>query len=216
MHQCNWRGVVSDRVYCIPASSPQNTGPNVFGCLCRGTGSLFWHALDLTFTDKGIQAYRLRVHRASGQSAVCRHTWAFIIVIIVVVVVVVVVVIAVTVNIIIFISVINHFNSCFGGFNVNVGNISCIIIIITIGGCGFAKGISIFFFHCVITAITGISYFIGFDINVNGSISVVLLSVLLVDVELLMESSSSSSIVLLPQSFVLVGSILTVSLLSLL
>ena len=76
MHQCNWRGVVSDRVYRIPALPTQGTGPDVFGCLCRGTGSLFCHALDLPFTDKGIQAYRLRVHRALGQSAVCRHTWA--------------------------------------------------------------------------------------------------------------------------------------------
>ena len=77
MHQCNWRGVVSDRVYCIPDLPTQGTGPDVFGCLCRGTGSLFCCALDLPFTDKGIQACRLKGSTAaSGQSAVRRHTRA--------------------------------------------------------------------------------------------------------------------------------------------
>ena len=67
MHQCNWQGVVSDRIYRIPALLIQGTGPDVFGCLCQGTSSLFCHALDLPFTDKGIQAYRLRVRCASGR-----------------------------------------------------------------------------------------------------------------------------------------------------
>ena len=30
MYQCNWCGVVSDRMYCIPALSTQGTGPDVF------------------------------------------------------------------------------------------------------------------------------------------------------------------------------------------
>ena len=41
------------------------------------TGAFFRRTLDCPFTDKGIQAYELkRVHRASGQSAVRRHTRA--------------------------------------------------------------------------------------------------------------------------------------------
>ena len=78
MHQCNWRRIVSDRIYRIPIFPTQGTGPDVFGCLCRGTGSLFYcRALDVPFTDKGIQACRLKGSTAaSGQSAVCRHTRA--------------------------------------------------------------------------------------------------------------------------------------------
>ena len=53
MHQCNWRGVVSDHIYRIPALPTHGTGPDVFGCLCRGTGSLFYCcALDMPFNDK--------------------------------------------------------------------------------------------------------------------------------------------------------------------
>ena len=99
MHQCNWRGVVSDRIYRIPALPTQGTGPDVFGCLCRGTGSLFYClALDVPFTDKGIQACRLKGSTAaSGQSAVRRHTRASLGLVAVAVVVVVVVVVVVMV-----------------------------------------------------------------------------------------------------------------------
>ena len=59
------------------------------------TGAFFRRTLDCPFTDKGIQAYELkRVHRASGQSAVRRHTRASIVAIVVVVVAVAVVLIA--------------------------------------------------------------------------------------------------------------------------
>ena len=93
MHQCIWRGVVSDLTCRIPALPPQGTGPDVFGRLCRRTGSLFYcRALDVPFTDKGIQACRLKGSTAaSGQSAVRRHTRAVVVVVVVIVVVVVVV-----------------------------------------------------------------------------------------------------------------------------
>ena len=61
------------------------------GCVCgrlpQGTGSFFCHALNLPFTDKGIQACRLKINRALGQSVVCRHFWAGVVVVVVVVVV---------------------------------------------------------------------------------------------------------------------------------
>ena len=76
----------------MPALPPQGTGPDVLGRLCRRTGSLFYcRALDVPFTDKGIQACRLKGSTAaSGQSAVRRHTRARGTVVVVVVVVVVI------------------------------------------------------------------------------------------------------------------------------
>ena len=91
MHQYNWRGVVSDLIYHIPALPPQGTGPDVLGRLCRRTRTFFCHVLDLPFTDKDIQACRLKGSTAAlGQSAVRRHTRALNSVVVVVVVVVVV------------------------------------------------------------------------------------------------------------------------------
>jgi len=52
-------------------------GPVAFSC----------HTLDLPFTDKGIQAFRLKVNRASGQSVVRRHTRVTIVFVICVVIV---------------------------------------------------------------------------------------------------------------------------------
>lgn len=52
------------------------------------TGAFFRRTLDCPFTDKGIQAYELElVHRASGQSAVRRHTRANAVAVVVVVIV---------------------------------------------------------------------------------------------------------------------------------
>ena len=72
MHQCNWCRVVSDRIYYIPALSTQGTGPNVFVDVSAKEPVAFSdHSLDLTFTDKGIQAFRLKGSTAAlGQSVV--------------------------------------------------------------------------------------------------------------------------------------------------
>ena len=74
----------------------RGTGPDVLGRLCRGTGTFFCHVLDLPFTDKGIQACRLKGSTAaSGQSAVRRHTRALAIVVATVVIVAVITIIVV-------------------------------------------------------------------------------------------------------------------------
>ena len=61
------------------------------GCLPLGTRCLFLScpgALDLPFTDKSIQKYRLkRSTSTSGQSVVCRHTRAMLVPIVIVAVV---------------------------------------------------------------------------------------------------------------------------------
>ena len=78
MHQCNWRGVVGDLAYCMPALPTQGTGWDVFvDVFPKGPDAFFRLALDLPFTDKGIQACRLKGSTtASGQSEVCRHSRA--------------------------------------------------------------------------------------------------------------------------------------------
>ena len=58
------------------------------------TGAFFRRTLDCPFTDKGIQAYELkRVHRASGQSAVRRHTRAITVVVVIIIVIIIIIII---------------------------------------------------------------------------------------------------------------------------
>ena len=87
MQWCNWRGVVSDRIYCRPALPTQGTGWDVFVDVSpKGPDVFSCHALDLPFTDKGTQACRLKGSTtALGQSLVCRHTQAIAAVVVVVV-----------------------------------------------------------------------------------------------------------------------------------
>ena len=78
MHRCNWQGVVNDHAYCITALPTQVTGSNVFVDVSAEEAEAFFHCrtLNLPFTYKGIQACRLKVNRALGQSAVPRYTQA--------------------------------------------------------------------------------------------------------------------------------------------
>ena len=84
MQRYNLHGVVSDLVYRIPALPTQGTGPDVvMDVSAEEPEALFCRALDLPFTDKGIQAYRLkRSTSTSGQSVVCRHTRALVLVVV--------------------------------------------------------------------------------------------------------------------------------------
>ena len=77
----------------MPALPTQGTGWDVFmGVSPKGPDAFSRHALDLPFTDKGIQACRLKGSTtASGQSEVRRHSRAVSPLIVVVVVVVVII-----------------------------------------------------------------------------------------------------------------------------
>ena len=85
-------GVVSDHAYRIPAFPSQGIGHDVFVDVSAEEPVAFaLHALDLPFTDKGIQACRLKGSTtALGQSVVRRHTCDLLIVVVIIVVVVVV------------------------------------------------------------------------------------------------------------------------------
>ena len=78
MQWCNWRCTVINTKYRRPALPTQGTGWDVFmGVSPKGPDAFSRHALDLPFTDKGIQACRLKGSTAaSGQSEVCRHSRA--------------------------------------------------------------------------------------------------------------------------------------------
>ena len=74
------RGVINDLGYCIPSLPTQGAGLDVFVDVSTKELEAFFYccALDVPFTDKGIQACRLKEStEASGQSVVCRHTRAF-------------------------------------------------------------------------------------------------------------------------------------------
>ena len=75
----------------MPVLPTQGTGPDVvMDVSTKEPEAFFCRALDLPFTDKGIQACRLKgPTAASGQSAVRRHTRAGVVVVVVVVVVIV-------------------------------------------------------------------------------------------------------------------------------
>ena len=70
----------------MPALPTQGTGWDVFmGVSPKGPDAFSRHALDLPFTDKGIQACRLKGSTAAlGQSKVRRYSQAVVVIVVVV------------------------------------------------------------------------------------------------------------------------------------